>query len=158
MSARISSDKPLSSMPACWKLQTQSVELKGLLRVSLKHLSGFIKSLDQGVQGVAAVRDLLRNRVAHVPHDEGVVGVDLLTEVPHESVTLGRRLDPLLRRLLLLLVRVLVRVLLSDSVGDLLFLRVELRLLEVEVVGEVVVQLSVDDGFNQVLGVIAQFL
>lgn len=164
------------------------------IRVSLKHLSRLIKCLDQGVQGVAAVRDLLgltqrvryglvvvdphveivlkrvlrlanqeeadllRNRVAHVPHDESVVGVDLLTEVPYESVTLGRRLDPLLRRLLLLLVRVLVRVLLSDSVGDLLFLRVKLRLLEVEVVGEVVVQLSVDNGFNQVLGVIAQFL
>lgn len=60
--------------------------------------------------------------------------------------------------LLLLLLLLRVGVLLSDSISKLLLLRVELGLLEVEVVREVVVQLGVDDRLDQFLGVLAQLL
>lgn len=103
--------------------------------------------------------NLLWNSVTHISHHERVVGVDLLSQVTDECVALGRRLDTL-RWLILLTWLILlwisrVLLLLVQLLSNFLILLIHLVFLEVKVVGEVIVQLSVDDGFNQSSGVIS---
>lgn len=103
------------------------------------------------------ITDLLGDRVADVPQNQREVRVDLQSQIADKSIALRRSLDLLLGWRLIRVLRV-VGVLLGDSFSDLALLGVHLIFLEVEVVCEVVVQLSIDNRFNKSAGVVAQIL
>ena len=104
------------------------------------------------------IADLLGDRVADVPQNQREVRVDLQSQIADKSIALRRSLDPLLGNRWLVRVLRVVGVLLGDSFSDLAFFGVHLIFLEVEVVCEVVVQLSINNGFNKSAGVVAQIL
>lgn len=103
------------------------------------------------------ISDLLGDRVADVPQNQREVRVDLQSQIADKSISLRRSLDLLLGWRLIRVLRV-VGVLLGDSFSDLALLGVHLIFLEVEVVCEVVVQLSINNRFNKSAGVVAQIL
>lgn len=103
------------------------------------------------------ISDLLGDRVADVPQNQREVRVDLQSQIADKSISLRRSLDLLLGWRLIRVLRV-VGVLLGDSFSDLALLGVHLIFLEVEVVCEVVVQLSINNRFNKSSGVVAQIL
>lgn len=103
------------------------------------------------------ITDLLGDRVADVPQNQREVRVDLQSQIANKSISLRRSLDLLLGWRLIRVLRV-VGVLLGDSFSDLALLGVHLIFLEVEVVCEVVVQLSINNRFNKSSGVVAQIL
>lgn len=103
------------------------------------------------------ITDLLGDRVADVPQNQREVRVDLQSQIADKSISLRRSLDLLLGWRLIRVLRV-VGVLLGDSFSDLALLGVHLIFLEVEVVCEVVVQLSINNRFNKSSGVVAQIL
>lgn len=103
------------------------------------------------------ITDLLGDRVADVPQNQREVRVDLQSQIADKSISLRRSLDLLLGWRLIRVLRV-VGVLLGDSFSDLALLGVHLIFLEVEVVCEVVVQLSINNRFNKSAGVVAQIL
>lgn len=103
------------------------------------------------------ISDLLGDRVADVPQNQREVRVDLQSQIADKSIALRRSLDLLLGWRLIRVLRV-VGVLLGDSFSDLALLGVHLIFLEVEVVCEVVVQLSINNRFNKSAGVVAQIL
>lgn len=103
------------------------------------------------------ITDLLGDRVADVPQNQREVRVDLQSQIADKSIALRRSLDLLLGWRLIRVLRV-VGVLLGDSFSDLALLGVHLIFLEVEVVCEVVVQLSINNRFNKSSGVVAQIL
>lgn len=103
------------------------------------------------------ITDLLGDRIADVPQNQREVRVDLQSQIADKSISLRRSLDLLLGWRLIRVLRV-VGVLLGDSFSDLALLGVHLIFLEVEVVCEVVVQLSINNRFNKSSGVVAQIL
>lgn len=104
------------------------------------------------------ISDLLGDRVADVPQNQREVRVDLQSQIADKSISLRRSLDLLLGDWRLIRVLRVVGVLLGDSFSDLALLGVHLIFLEVEVVCEVVVQLSINNRFNKSAGVVAQIL